>query len=69
MNFTQLVNEVTRLVKGTCLDHIYSNRPLQILIISTLNCGLYSLFLLYADITTSADLVACRKIRILDIVT
>ena len=40
MNFTQLVNEVTPPVKGTCLDHIYSNRPQQILIISTLNCGL-----------------------------
>ena len=40
MNFTQLVNEVTRPVSGTCLDHIYSNHPQRILHISTLNCGL-----------------------------
>ena len=40
MNFTQLVNEVTRPVSGTCLVHIYSNHPQQILNISTLNCGL-----------------------------
>ena len=40
MNFTQLVNEVTRPVNGTCLDHIYSNHPQRILNISTLNCGL-----------------------------
>ena len=40
MNFTQLVNEVTRPVSGTCLDHIYSNHPQRILNISTLNCGL-----------------------------
>ena len=38
MNFTQLVNEVTRPVSGTCLDHIYSNHPQRIL--NTLNCGL-----------------------------
>ena len=28
MDFTQLVNEVTRPVSGTCLDHIYSNHSL-----------------------------------------
>ena len=40
MNFTHLVNEVTRPVNGTCLDHIYSNHPQRTLNISTLNCGL-----------------------------
>ena len=40
MNFTQLVNEVTRPVSGTCLDPIYSNHPQRILNISSLNCGL-----------------------------
>ena len=71
MNFTQLVNEVTRPVSGTCLDHIYSNRPQRILNIPTFNCGLsdHVPILLYANITTSAHLVAFRKIRISDIVT
>ena len=71
MNFTQLVNEVTRPVSGTCLDHIYSNRPQRILNIPTFNCGLsdHVPILLYANITTSTHLVAFRKIRISDIVT
>ena len=38
--FHAAFTQVTPSVKGTCLDHIYSNRPQQILIISTLNCGL-----------------------------
>ena len=33
MNFTQLVNEVTRPVSGTCLDYIYSNHPQRIIFI------------------------------------
>ena len=40
MNFKHLVNEVTRTVSGTRLDHIYSNHTQRIMNISTLNCGL-----------------------------
>ena len=63
MNFTHLVNEVTRSVSGTCLDHIYSNHPQRILNISTLTVAslIACLFLLYANITTTVHLVAWRK--------
>ena len=73
MNFTQLVNEVTRPVSGTCFDHISSIQIILseywIYLLSTVASLITYLFLLYANITTSAHLVACRKIRILDIVT
>ena len=73
MNFTQLVNEVTRPVSGTCFDHISSIQIILseywIYLLSTVASLITYLFLLYANITTSAHLVACRRIRILDIVT
>lgn len=40
MNFKQLVNETTRPISGTCLDHILSNHPQRIQNIGCHNIGL-----------------------------
>ena len=61
MNFTQLVNEVTRPVSGTCLDHIYSNHPQRILNISTLNCGLSDDVPIFAVRKYSNECASCSK--------
>ena len=61
MNFTQLVNEVSRPVSGACLDHIYSNHPQRILNISTLNCGLSDDVPIFAVRKYSKECASCSK--------
>ena len=40
MEFKQLINRVTRPISGTCLDHIFSNRPERITNVKTFESGL-----------------------------
>lgn len=40
LNFNQLVSEVTRPVSGTCIDHVFANRPERIHSILVKNNGL-----------------------------
>ena len=58
VNFKQLLNEVTRPVSGTCLDHIYSNHPQGITNIFCRNIGLSDHLPIFAVRKYSKDLVS-----------
>ena len=40
MNFKQMVNDITRPISSTCLDHIYSNHPERVMDVRTIGVGL-----------------------------
>ena len=58
MNFKQLLNEMTRPVSGTCLDHMYSNHLQRITNIFYRNIGLSAYLPIFAVRKYSKDLIS-----------